>query len=853
MKTIARGAIQLEASQEQQETYTQEYNGVAFIYDTETTTTLPQLAKVAFGYLLDVQKNIEGKPQDIIITRKVAACFDLLPEEYVALQNFCKSTNHKLLTSNQFRNLLFQLASKGVAIIGHNVPFDLGAICTDFEVDENLKAFRLKLCECGETEKSTFINKAPRIKAPCTLHPCVVIKQVKSKKSIMYFEHNNYAPIVDTITFGNACLGAGASSLDAMLTRYGMEEEKKNTVDYDAVYDEDMFVYAAKDVELTCKLFIAEYQLFKKHGVNKPFYNLMSEASLGKAYEEKFNIPPFKVAHTEIKPFLYALANYGYAGGINEAHIRRTPVLIRYCDFKSQYPLVNALLDTQRFYLTEYIHVTRDVEYAQRFLDSITLESLFNKSTWKKFFILVKIACNNDLLPDKGIDDTGVKSFGLKIVKDGEKWCSIIDAVRSKLHTGVSPKIIDAFILTPSSRKINTNTVALFGDDRFSIDLSKQDLYTTVIDLRDDVKKQMKGLADKDDEASKQEYNFLSNLQLALKLLANSSSYGIRVETREVNREDVAGKYNAMPVGIHITSGGRLLLGIADCLGKQYGLEHAMCDTDSFAYAKPDNMNKEDFYKAVDAIVARFKPLSPYRGEGAIFELEDVNFYNKQACDLYAYCISTKRYCLFNITPEGKPRIRKFTEHGLTSYVTDRNIVLPPDVLPPLIKYWRKERYMMWYRALELALAGEAPRVIQDEEWSMQYAFKQATISTPNVYNQYKHIGVRPFSFMCVTPHHSQNKKIKRVYFPLATNKTTLENYIQKGYIRYIESNEVCSTPNFETIGSKYATFFEHGEAKFANGSEDGVMKRRVVSAQNVEMRTRSGKKISSTKQLELF
>lgn len=865
--SIARGDIVLDAM-EYQERYQIYATSQAFIWDTETETVLPQRVKIAFGYLIDVQHLLTANPQTITFDTKIAAYYDLLSsEEKEELKNFCKNeqSKHVLVSGKKFNELLLKLASNGVALVGHNIAFDIGAIATDYEVDEQLQAFRFKLCSCGETGLRNFQQKENKIAIPCSLHPTVIVKQLRAKKHAMYFECDNYAPIVDTITLGNVVLGAGASSLNAMLTRIGMHDEKKDEIDYDKPYTLKMYQYASKDVQLTCKLFLAEYQLYKKHDVKVPYYSLMSEASLGKAYEEKLGIPPFKFAHPEIKPFLYGLSNRGYKGAVNEANIRKQIKQIRYCDFKSQYPLVNALLDTQRFYLAEYIHVLRDVEYAQRFVDTITIEDLLKKETWKQFIMLVKINCNRDYLPEKGIEDN-VKSFGMKIVKDGTIWSSVMDAIRSKLYTGRTPEIIDAYILQPSEEKITTNIVKLFSDERFTVDLSKQDFYVNVIDLRDDVKSQMKSLKKKieqievqmneiqqEQEKNKEEYIFLSNLQLALKLLANSSSYGIRVETREIEKQDIAGKYNAMPIGVHITSGARLLLGIADTLGKERGLIHCFCDTDSYAYVKPDYLTTEKFYEIVDDIINKFMPLSPYRSKSAIFEIEDVNKWNNEDCELFAYCVSTKRYVLFNLTENNKPRIRKFTEHGLVSYVTDRNISLPHDVLQPINQYWRKERYLMWYRAIELELRKENAIVNNTDECMIQPAFTQTTVSTPSMYSRYNHLNIRPFCFFCITPTNLNKKEKQRVYFPLVLNQEKLKEYMQQGKVRDIETNQVIHSFTFETIAERYKEFFNHSEAKYQNGNETGIMKRREVSVSNTEIRTRSGKKVKEVSQLTMF
>jgi hypothetical protein len=735
--------------------------------------------------------------------------------------------------------------------------FDIGAICTDYEVIPDDKAFRIKICHCGETSVLDFSNKENKIETPCGLHPTVYIKNVKTRKYLMYFECNNYGPIVDTITVGNAMLGNGASSLDNMLERYGFKNEKKNTVDYE-VYNYDMHVYASKDVLLTCKLLLAEYQLFKRHQLDKPFYSFMSEASVGKAYEDKFGIPPFKQAHKEIPAFMYGLANMNYAGGLNETNIRKIIKLICYCDFKSQYPLVNALLDTQSMYLSKYIRIVRNSDVVQKIVDTVTPDIMLQPDNWKNLFIIVKIQCDGDMLPHKGIDN-GVQSFGIKRITNGERWCSILDAIASKFYTDKPPTIIDSYMMVASSERIQTNIVSLFGDNRYQIDLSKSDLYASLIDVRDDVKSDLKVAQKEHSEESHQHAHFLSNLQNAIKLIANSSSYGIRVETRERKLVDgsvldIAGKYNAQPIGIHITAGGRLLLAMANFFGRQYGISHAACDTDSFMYAKPDDMEKDTFYHICrDVIVPKFNTLSPYKNKQApVFELEDVNKWDGDYKDLYIYAVSTKRYCLFNIV-DNKPVIRKFTEHGLPNFTIDRSIALPNDVLPPLKANWRKERYVMWYRGIEQALNDKDASVSDNDDVLAYPALSQVTVSTPHMYRQFKHLNVRPFCFFLRTPKNLTNKKVVPVYLPLVDSLEQLNRFIQRGLCRTLASDEINYQPQFETVGTRYHNFFNHSEMKFINGDSKGLMKRKEVDASTVEIRTRTGKKTNNVTQMTLF
>jgi hypothetical protein len=281
-----------------------------------------------------------------------------------------------------------------------------------------------------------------------------------------------------------------------------------------------------------------------------------------------------------------------------------------------------------------------------------------------------------------------------------------------------------------------TKVINFFGDENYKIDLSKgDDLFTKVIELRSTVKKDRK----KHPKGSA-EYERLDAMQLALKLIANATSYGVLVEVvvderstkvpcmvyhggevsqraakKPVITEDAEfksgfkvetpGKYFA-PFGGLIPAAGRLLLAVAETLFHQRAMSFMYCDTDSLCPARPANMSREEFRKRVLEVAGPngwFQPLSPYSDGEPLFALEDVNYRLRDYVSgevirdeadplfglepLYCLAISAKRYVLFNlITWAGMGRtqtvivIRKISGHGLGAlrHLDDYN----PDATP---------------------------------------------------------------------------------------------------------------------------------------------------------------------------
>jgi hypothetical protein len=107
------------------------------------------------------------------------------------------------------------------------------------------------------------------------------------------------------------------------------------------------------------------------------------------------------------------------------------------------------------------------------------------------------------------------------------------------------------------------------------------------------------------------------------------------------------------------------MLGMAESLCLQKGLDWAFCDTDSMAIAKPDLMGQSEFFERALFICHWFSALNPYQEKAPIFKVEEANdplAENKTDSSfepLYCYCISAKRYALFNIGGAGEVIIRK--------------------------------------------------------------------------------------------------------------------------------------------------------------------------------------------------
>lgn len=203
------------------------------------------------------------------------------------------------------------------------------------------------------------------------------------------------------------------------------------------------------------------------------------------------------------------------------------------------------------------------------------------------------------------------------------------------------------------------------------------------------------------------------------------------------------GTYCAPSTAALTTAGGRLLLALLEHGVTQRGGTWAMCDTDSMAIvARPTRgtltvagesvtaLSRED----VDAIVAEFTALNPFRGplRGASIlkiELEEAGQQNRMVA------ISAKRYAIFRRDGEDRVVIVKPSEHGLGA------------IHPPMDRdTWVQE---VWTYGIECAL-GRHPT--EPAWWQapavMRLAITQPSMAPPKAFAR-KHL--RPMSFV-LTP-----------------------------------------------------------------------------------------------------
>ena len=418
---------------------------------------------------------------------------------------------------------------------------------------------------------------------------------------------------------------------------------------------------------------------------------VLSEASLGKAYLKQMGVRPFREVQPDFPPHLTGLIMTTYFGGRAEVRWRREIRQVLYCDFLSMYATLCTLMGLWRFVIAEGIEWSDSTEKTRALVNSISLDELQRPEFWPLLTTIVRVAPQADVFPVRAKYDGKSQTIGLNyLTSDSPVWLTLADVIAAKLQTGKAPEIIEAITFSPKEPQAGLRAISIAGNSDYRVDPLKDDFFKRLIDLRTAIKTKLKNSSALNAEA-------LDSEQQALKILASSTSYGIFVELNvadldapeklicygpsgegfsvESMKVEEPGKYFHPLLATLITGAARLMLAIAESLCLAKGLDWAFCDTDSMAIAKPDGMDQAEFLARAQSICDWFSPLNPYEKKGSIFKIEDANYPIEESPDgskfepLYCYCISAKRYALFNLGKSGEIIIRKASAHGLGQYL----------------------------------------------------------------------------------------------------------------------------------------------------------------------------------------
>ena len=689
------------------------------VFDCETTTDEAQSLRFGF-YQLRKLDQIEEEGvfyEAATLTRK----------EVRLLKAYASSHGLKVISVEQFRgNLLLGHAYKlHATVVGFNLPFDLSRIAIahgwarrhlrggfSFQVSRSRRDPRIRVKHLSP--RAALIRFAPPWKQRTP-------RGMRRRKLRVRAYPGHF---VDLKTLGAALLSR-RFSLKSEAEALGTPTQKLDTDEHGKMTPKYLD-YARTDVQVTWECYQALMGRFAQHDLLRGPDRLLSEASVGKGYLQKMRIKPLLECDPSFPRERFGEMFCAYYGGRAEVRIRRVPCEVLYCDFKSMYPTVNALMGLWEFVIGQGMTVHETTRETQSLLDGVTIEDLQRPATWK-LRTLVRLAPQENVLPVRRKYDGQSFTIGLNYLTAAEPlWYTLADCIVSKLLTGRCPRIEKALTYRPGPPQERLTPTKILGRDDFTIDPTHEDFFARLVDLRDEARARREPI------------------ERALKIIANSTSYGIFIE---VNRDDAPegkplslfgpngehviadskaienpGRYFNPLLGVLITGAARLMLGIAEKLTLDRDLDWAFCDTDSLALVRPDGMARREFHRRAQGVIDWFVPLNPYRKPGSILRVEDLNrtIGSEKMEPLYCYAISAKRYALFNRT-RNKIVLRKASAHGLGHLLdpypeseAPREIPPPPDGLSLKDIGVRRWQYDVWYKIVEAALNGNPDGVTLD-------------------------------------------------------------------------------------------------------------------------------------------
>lgn len=661
---------------------------------------------------------------------------DLAPDQLSILRDYVRThtamtvrrKSLKLISLREFLRTFFKAAYKTRSlVVGFNLPFDLSRLGFDASAARREFGGGFSLEIWSRTDDAGLETSDPH-------RPRIVVKHLDSKRALIGFrgrmspDTDDLIPddspdgkpqrgyrfrghFLDLRTLAFALTDRGHSLKSACET-FGVERGKLEVSEHGRI-TEGYIDYNRRDVEATvalAEILLKEYDL---HPIFLQETKAFSPASIGKGYLRQMGITPILQRQPDIFPYV-GFAQTAFFGGRTSAHIRRSPVPVVYTDFLSMYPTVNTLMNLWLLVIAREIKVIDHChEEIIEFLKQLTQNQFLRPEEWKHLTAFVRLVPDGDVLPARGQYGSSSNDWQIAInhlyagVPEDELWFSLPDVVASVLLTGRTPKIVDAFRIEPSRETLkNLKPIRFRG--QIEIDPTKEDFFKSVIEER----KRVSSRGDLDPAERER-------IGKALKVLANSTSYGIYAEMNpkqsaqkepvtcyginrlpyvcRVESRDIPGEFCFPLLAALITGAARLMLALLESSVTQLGGTYAMEDTDSMAivatkqgglvpcpggpFKLPDGRPaiKALSWAQVKEIEARFKGLNPYDRTavpGSILKIEGCNFdpASKKQRQVWCFAISAKRYALFLRDKAGRPALLRkddndtedhWSEHGL--------------------------------------------------------------------------------------------------------------------------------------------------------------------------------------------
>ncbi len=483
------------------------------------------------------------------------------------------------------------------AVVGFNLPFDLGAIAGDDWTE-------------GRKPGSFTFRIAPRYTSQgrqLRVHhrPDLTVRHLDNGALIGWTgcrtgerDHRDgrrwrkgepiegttpyQGRFVDCSTLHFALTGSKARLEDACAT--WKIDAGKVKCDFDQL-DERLIDHCRADVGATAALHRALLAELRRHpGVELADSALWSPATVATRYLDAMGVRPL-LDRFGIPPEVHAAARCASYGGRTEARIVRHPVPVVSLDVASMYPTVSALLGTWSIWTAAKLATEDVTDGLVTWLasDGLDEDDLYDPATWRRWgATLVELEPSGDVLPHHVVDDEGkARLVTAPLTFKGKLWWSWPDVAAAVLAgDGTPPRITRAIRLRPERRQRGLHPVKLRGGLKF--DPRTDDPFAFLVAARHQAERSgkphlarfYKVMANSLAHGLPGRYDHRGNLHEAV-------VYGPAGGARQRVRKELPGRHAFPAIASTTMAGARLILAMAERAITDLGGCWAHCDTDS--------------------------------------------------------------------------------------------------------------------------------------------------------------------------------------------------------------------------------------------------------------------------------
>jgi len=725
---------------------------------------------------------------------------DSHPDELRVLKRFVKGSTFELGTAEDFRRKIFLKYLKALAlIVAYDAPFQISRIAVKWNKSlKHRRAFSFYF--------RMFRDKNTGQIRPSGYEPGLSIQSLDGSKAIYrlikYKFHekdadreqeqpSSPARILDLKTL-TAVLTGEAHTLSSACEIFGAPKSRTRKVRPRVT--KPAIDSLLRDVTGELELLNRLRQELKRHPLNLSPERCYSPATLDKAYfsglgvaapEEKF----------QISDMINGIAMQALAAGRAECTIRRMPVPVVYLDCYAQFAALSSLLNCREILCAESLESADFTRRAREVTERVTLDDCLRPQFWKQLRWYALVEPCEDVVPFRakfGKGDNSDPTLAFNFLSSKQPiWMTGPDVIAAKLISGKPLRILKAIQLVPHGIQPGLRAVKLYN--QLVVDPLQDDLAAKLVELRSRVKRENPALArGLKVAANSAAFGILCQLNVkdldspsALQVFSGEANY----RTRPVKVWEQPSEFYCPVIASLVTGGSHLLCAMLERMVRDLGGHIAAMDTDSAMivstesggltrcaggphrlkeYRLPSGHSaiRELSFADVDRICKRFESLNPWRDSLKVpfLKLEEENFDSEgKRQQLYAYCISAKLYCLFNLDGN-RLLVRKPSGHGLGFLQA-----------PYTVAEWQRKTGRKWeedlppwiFEAWHFILSQELGLPHEPPFWLKQPAVMTVPITTPQVLDRLGRFKneLRPFTVVSVPFPKKETNQLWTSYF----------------------------------------------------------------------------------------